>query len=67
MSVQSASGLCCSQCARPLPADPEECAEWVNVDAVRANRHDGDVLTILLCPECRTDDREHEFEEGGGD
>jgi hypothetical protein len=39
----------------------------VNVDAVRANRHDGDVLTILLCPECRTDDREHEFEEGGGD
>ena len=42
----------CSQCGRLVPVGPD------------ANE---DAAAMLLCPECRREAGEHEFEEGGGD
>jgi len=44
--------VACSQCGRPVPAGPDL---------------DEDAAALLLCPDCRRELEEHEFEEGGGD
>ena len=61
--------LRCSQCARPLPPDPGERARWANADLFGRNGYDEDdsMLTLLVCPDCRADDEEQEFDPGGGD
>jgi len=55
--------LTCYQCGRKLPPDAAETARWKHVDLVLSGELDE---AMLLCPECREDDRET-YDEGGGE
>ncbi len=54
--------LACYQCGRMLPPDTAEQARWKHVDMVLSGELDE---AMLLCPECREEDRELTYDEGG--
>jgi hypothetical protein len=54
----------CSQCGRALPIDRMEVASWKHADLVLTGELDE---TLLLCPECREEDRELAYDEGGAE
>lgn len=45
-------------------ADAAEAALWQHAEPVRAGELDE---AILLCPECREEEREQTYDEGGGE
>jgi hypothetical protein len=57
----------CSQCGRALPAGPDERRRWAHENLLDQGEDDQAVSSMLLCPECRAEGEEHEFEEGAGD
>jgi hypothetical protein len=59
--------LVCSQCGRPAPADSGELARWEHGPALAAESPTDETAPLLLCPECWSENRDHAFEEGGGD
>ncbi len=56
--------LTCYQCGRELPADAAEAARWKDADLVRSGELDE---AMLLCPECRDEERELAYDEGGAE
>lgn len=54
----------CSQCGRAFPRDGAEAAGWKHVDLVLSGELDE---AMLLCPECREEDRELAYDEGGAE
>ena len=57
--------LVCSQCGRHAPADPAELADWEHGPALTAGDLTDETAALLLCPDCRDENREREFDEGG--
>jgi hypothetical protein len=58
------AALTCYQCGRELPADAAEAARWKDADLVRSGELDE---AMLVCPECRDEDREMTYDEGGAE
>ena len=58
------TALTCYQCGRKLPPGTAEAARWQHADLVRSGELDE---AMLLCPECREEDREMAYDEGGGE
>ena len=56
--------MTCYQCGRKLPPGTAEAARWQHADLVRSGELDE---AMLLCPECREEDREMAYDEGGGE
>jgi hypothetical protein len=61
----SPSGLLCSQCERPLPADAASIEEWRHGPLLLAGELGEDAAALLLCPECVEDENSNAFDEGG--
>jgi len=58
------TALTCYQCGRKLPPDAAEAERWKHVDLVRSGELDE---AMLLCPECRDEEREMTYDEGGAE
>jgi hypothetical protein len=56
----------CSQCGRPLPGDPSEVERWRHGPLFVTGELDDDAAQLLLCPDCVSEERAREFEEGAG-
>jgi hypothetical protein len=59
--------LTCAQCGRDAPVDRAELAGWRNVDVAVAAGLDDTSASMVLCPDCETEDRLGEYEPGGED
>lgn len=56
----------CSQCGRPAPADLDELAGWEHTPGLTADDLADEAAALFLCPDCWADNRDREFDEGGG-
>lgn len=59
--------MCCAQCGRALPTDPDDLSRWRQGDLLAAGELDELTAAMLLCPECADDDRQGEYEAGEAD
>jgi len=56
----------CSQCGRPAPAEPAALSGWRQGELALEEELDEVTAGLLVCPDCDAEDREGEYEAGGG-